>query len=116
MGSGGDDITVLEGVGRLLSSHQTGDVGHIHHEDGTIVIGNLTHAGVVPFTGIRRSTADEDLGTEDGGVLLKLVVVDETSLGIDVVGHSGEEDGGAREVLTGVGPTHGGAGGENTSC
>ena len=116
MSSGSDNITVLEGVSSLLSSHQTGDVRHIHHEDGTVVIGNLTHTGVVPFTGIRRSTADEDLGTEDGGVLLKLVVVDETSLGIDVVGHSGEEDGGAREVLTGVGPTHGGVGGENTSC
>ena len=48
VGGGGNNISVLEGVRSLLGSDETTEMGHIHHQQGTVGIGDGAEAGVVP--------------------------------------------------------------------
>lgn len=101
VGGGGHNVAVLEGRFSLLASNKTGDVGHVSHEVGAVLVSNLTEASIVPLTGVSRGTADDDLGAEKLGVLLESVEIDETGGGIDLVGHGLEVDGGGRDLLLG---------------
>ena len=62
-------------------------MSHIDHEQGTHLIGNLTHALVVPLTAVSRATADDQLGLVLQRQLLHLVVVHAASLLVEVVAH-----------------------------
>lgn len=101
VGGGGDNIAVFEGRLGLLSGNETGDVGHVGHEVGTVLVGDLAEAGIVPLTGVGRGTADENLGAEELGVLLESVKINETGGHIDLVGHGLEVDRGGRDLLLG---------------
>lgn len=101
VGGGGDNVAVLEGRFSLLASNKTGNVGHVAHEVGAVLVSNLAEAGIVPLTGVSRGTADEDLGAEELGILLESVEIDETGGDVDLVGHGLEVDGGGRDLLLG---------------
>lgn len=117
---GADDIAVLEGVVLNLSGNESRDVGHVHpggqpkddqlgsefklgagqssHEVRAVHVSNLAEAGVVKVPGVGRSTADEDPGLEEEGVLLEGIVVDETGGGVHLVREGLEVDGRSRDV------------------
>lgn len=99
VGSGGDDIGVLEGGGDDLSGNETRNVSHVDNKVGTNRVGNLAHALVVDETAVSRSSGNEDLGAEELGVLLELVVVDDASLDVDTVGHGLEVGGDSRDPV-----------------
>jgi len=71
------------------------------HEVGAVHVGNLAKASVVKVPGVGGSTADEDPGLEEEGVLLEGIVVDEASGGVDLVRERLEVDGGSRDVALG---------------
>lgn len=85
VGGCADEVTVVEGVLLDLSGNETRDMGHVHHEVGTLGVGNLAKAGVVPVTGVGRGTANDEARLEEVGLLLEEVVVNEAGLSIDLV-------------------------------
>lgn len=87
MSGGCNDIGVVEGGGDDTRRDKSGDVGNVDNEVGTDRVGDLAHAGVVDQTAVGRGTSDEDLGTVQLGVLLERVVVNDTGLNVDSVGH-----------------------------
>ena len=99
VGSGGDDIGVLEGGGDDLSGNETRNVSHVDNKVGTNGVGNLAHALVIDETAVSRGSGNEDLGAEQLGVLLELVVVDDASLDVDTVGHGLEVGGDSRDPV-----------------
>lgn len=101
VGSSRNNVRVLESRRNLLSSHETGDVGDIAHEDGVVGVSNLSHALVVVEAGVRGGTGDDELWAEDGRVLGEGIVINVSSFDIQVVRHGFEEDGGGRDALLG---------------
>ena len=85
MGSGSDNVTVFKGGIELLGGNQTRNVGHVHHQQGTIGIGNFTVTLVIEITRVSGSTSNDHGRLEKTGIALELVVVDQTSLGVDTV-------------------------------
>lgn len=71
------------------------------HEVGAVDVGNLAKASVVKVPGVSGSTADENLGLEEVGVLLESIVVDQASGGVNLVRERLEVDGGSRDVALG---------------
>ena len=100
VGRGGDDISVFEGRGDDASSNETRDVGHIDDKVGADLVSDLTHAGVVDQTAVGRGTGNNALGAVELSVVLKHVVVNETSLEVDTVGESLEVGGDSRDPKT----------------
>lgn len=97
VGGGGDNVSVVEGRGNSLGSDETGDVSHIDNKVGADRVSNLAHAGVVNQAAVSRGTGNEDLGAVENGVLLKGVIVDDTGLEINTVGHGLEVGGDSRD-------------------
>jgi len=89
---GADDIAVLERIILNLSSDETRDVGHVHHEVRTVEVSDLAKTLVVPVSRVSGGTTDQDPGLEEESVLLKGVVVDETGSGVDLVREGLEVD------------------------
>lgn len=87
VGSGGDDVSPQEGRRNGLSGNKTRDVSHIDNQVGADGISNLAHALVVDQTAVGGGTGNKDLGAVQDSVLLELVVVDDTGLEVDAVGH-----------------------------
>jgi len=56
VGGGGNNISIVEGISSLLGGNQTTEVGHIHHQEGTIGISNSTETSIVPASS-QHSTA-----------------------------------------------------------
>lgn len=48
----GHNVAVLKGWGHHSGSHQAADVSHVSHQIGTVLSGNLLHAGVIKVAGI----------------------------------------------------------------
>lgn len=87
VGSGGNNVGILEGSRDDLGGNETGDVGHVDNKVSTNGVGDLTHAGVVDQTAVGRGTGNEDLGAVENGVLLEGIIVNDASLEVDAVGH-----------------------------
>lgn len=87
VGGGGDDIGVLEGGRNDLGGDETRDVSHIDNEVSSDGVSNLAHALVVDETAVGRGSGNQDLGAVEDGVLLEGVVVNDTSVKVDTVGH-----------------------------
>lgn len=102
VGGGGDNVRVREGRLQDIGGDQTRDVGHIGHQVGTAVIGNLAHANIVDLAGVGRGTGNDDLGAVELGVLLEGVVVNDTRRLVNLVGESLEVRGDHGDLL-GVG-------------
>ena len=87
VGRGSDYVGVFYWVFKQTGGNEAGGVGHIDPEDGAHLVGDGAHTGVVPFAGICRSAADDQLWLVLDGELLHLVVVHTASFGIESVGH-----------------------------
>mmetsp|Transcript_18526 Transcript_18526/g.33684 ORF Transcript_18526/g.33684 Transcript_18526/m.33684 type:complete len:256 (-) Transcript_18526:42-809(-) len=99
MGSGGDDVGMLKGRLKFTCGDETTDVGHVHHQKRANFVANGAETGVVPVTGVRGGSADDELRTEFEGLLLKAVVIDVAGLGVQLVRKGLEKDGGSRNLL-----------------
>lgn len=75
--SSGNNIAVLKRVVQLLSSDETGSVGDIGHEPSALLVSDFTELGILPVTGVSRSTADNEARFEDLSLGGKAGVVDE---------------------------------------
>ena len=89
---GSDNIAVLEWVSKFTSRDETAGVSDISHQKGVMLISNGAKGGIVPVTGVRRGTADDQAGLEDLGLRLEAVVVDELGGGVEAVGEGLEVD------------------------
>ena len=78
-------MSPLHWVLEQACGNEAGGVGHIDHEQGAHLVGNLTHTLVVPFTAVGRAAADNQLGLIFDCQLLHLVVVHTTSLLIQII-------------------------------
>jgi hypothetical protein len=87
VGGGGDDVGIFEWRGNDTRGYKAGDVGNVHNQVRANRVGNLAHAGIVDQSAVGRGAGDEDLGAEEHGVLLELVIVDDASLEVDAVRH-----------------------------
>ena len=103
MGGGGHHVSVGHGVLVLAAGHQTGNVGHIHHQHGAVAVGDLSQLLKVDGAGIGRSTGHDELGAHLGHLFGQGGVVDAAILGGDAVGD---------EVVVFAAHVHGGAMGQ----
>ena len=85
MGRRGDDVGVLKRVVEQSGSDESGGVCHVDHEQGADLVGDLTHALVVPVAGVGRGTADDQFRTLAEGHFFHLVVVHAARLLLHVV-------------------------------
>jgi len=58
VGSGGNDIGMLEWTRNDLGGDQSGDMSHINNQVGTNRVSDLPHAAVVNVTAVSRCTGD----------------------------------------------------------
>mmetsp|Transcript_31121 Transcript_31121/g.40240 ORF Transcript_31121/g.40240 Transcript_31121/m.40240 type:complete len:246 (+) Transcript_31121:288-1025(+) len=84
--SGSNNITIFKWRLLLLGGNQSGNVCHVHEEEGTVGIGNFAEAFVVPVTGVGGSTADDHGWFEETGITFELIVVNVSGNLIHLVG------------------------------
>ena len=60
-------------------------MSHINHQEGTYLIRNLAHAGIIPLTAVGTTTTDNQLRLVFQSQLLHLVVIHTTRLLVQVV-------------------------------
>jgi hypothetical protein len=72
------------------TSHQAGDVSHVHHEIGADGIGDLAEALPVPDTGIGGTTGEDELGLVLMGEPLDLVHIQQVIIAAHAVRHDVE--------------------------
>eukprot|EP00630_Chrysocystis_fragilis_P007340 CAMPEP_0197394282 /NCGR_PEP_ID=MMETSP1165-20131217/4790_1 /TAXON_ID=284809 /ORGANISM="Chrysocystis fragilis, Strain CCMP3189" /LENGTH=540 /DNA_ID=CAMNT_0042919969 /DNA_START=357 /DNA_END=1978 /DNA_ORIENTATION=- len=99
VGRGGDDVAVLERVVGLAGRDQARDVGHVHHQQRAVRVGDRAEARVVPVARVRGAAADDERGFEEPGELLEFLKVDQAGLRVDLVRQRLEVDGGRRDGL-----------------
>ena len=87
VGGRGHDVCILDRVVKQAGCNKACWVCHIHHEQCAHLVGNLTHALVVPFTAVGRTTTNDELGLVLHGKLLHLVIVYTTGLFVEVIAH-----------------------------
>ena len=85
MGRRSHDVSIFYRVLQQTGSNQTSGVSHVDHQQGTHLVGNLTHTLVVPFTAVGTATTDNQLGLVLQGQLLHLVVIHTACLLVQVV-------------------------------
>ena len=85
MGGAGDDVGIFERVVEQSGCDESGRMGHVDHQDGAHLVGDVAHAGIVPFAAIGRAAADDHLRPFAQGGLLHLVVIDASCLLIQVI-------------------------------
>ena len=85
VGCGGDNIGVLERRWNHTSGDQTGNMSHVNHEVGADLVSDLSHAGVIDQAAVGGGASDDDLRSVHEGILLKAVVIDDTSFEVDSV-------------------------------
>ncbi|KAH3667470.1 hypothetical protein OGAPHI_003119 [Ogataea philodendri] len=98
VGGGGDNVRIWEWRVGDTSSNQPGDVGHIRHQVGSDLVGDLLHSGVIHGSGVGRGTSHNDLWSEQHGGLFQSVVVDQTGLLVQSIWHGLEVLGDVRNL------------------
>lgn len=73
--SSADYIAKLERVVLHLRGNQTRDVCDVGHQIRSLLVGNLAETTVLPVTWVSRSSADDNSGLEEVGILVETVVV-----------------------------------------
>ena len=87
VGGGGYDVGILHRIFEQTSSNEASRVSHIDHQDGTYLVGNLAHTGIVPFAAISRTATDDEFWLVLEGEALHLVVIDATGIFAHIVGN-----------------------------
>ena len=84
---GGHHVRIGNRAGMLARRHQTGDVGHVHHQVRAALLGDLPEAGEIDHAGIGRRTGDDHPRAVLQRKRAHLVVVDAPGGRIAAVGH-----------------------------
>merc|ERR1712010_331452 len=87
LGGGGDDVSVVKGGLHDIRGHEPTDVSHVGQEPGVGLVRDLPHPAVVVEPSVGARAGDDELWPEKGGVLLQSVVVNQTGLLVEPVGH-----------------------------
>ena len=95
MGGGSDDVRIFDGIFEEPGGNEAGGVGHVNPEDGAHFVGDGPHALIVPFAGVGRCTADNELGLAFQGLALHLVVVYAPGFRIEAIRYGMVEDAGS---------------------
>ena len=88
MGGRGHDVGMrdrIEVTSEHLSGHQSGEVGHVDHERGPNVVGDLGQVGEIRVPWVGRVPRYEHKWTELSGLGGDGVVIEEPGGGIDPV-------------------------------
>ena len=88
---GGGDVCVRDRVGVQTRGHQSGEVGHVHHQVGTDEIRDPAELGEVELAGVRRPAGHDQLRAVLERELLHLSHVDEHVLFAHLVWHDAVE-------------------------
>ena len=75
--------------------NQTGRMCHVYHEYGTNLVGNLTHAGIIPLAAVSRTAADNHFRAMFKSQFLHLVVIHTAGFLVEVVTDGMVEDTGS---------------------
>ena len=110
VGGGGHHIGIGHRALVLAAGHQTGNMGHIHHQECTVTVGDLSDLLKVDGTGVSGCTGHDQLGAHLLDLLFQLGVVDH-AIGIDAVGNkvvvlAGHVHGGAMGQMAALGQIH----------
>jgi len=84
VGGGGHNVSVVEWALADVAGDEARDVGHVAEEEGTTGVSDSAKASIVPLTWVGRATTEKELWAEKHGLLLELVVVDETSVRVNL--------------------------------
>ena len=110
VGGGGDHVCIGDGGGMDSGGHQSGDVGHVHHQIGAHLIGHLAELGKVDDPRIGAGAGDDQLGLALPGLLGHSLVVDglvlAQAVGDDVEILAGNVDGAAVAQMSSVSQIH----------
>mmetsp|Transcript_46919 Transcript_46919/g.101990 ORF Transcript_46919/g.101990 Transcript_46919/m.101990 type:complete len:433 (-) Transcript_46919:82-1380(-) len=87
VGSGCHDVHVRKARWDHLACNQAGDMGHVAQQDSPDLVSNLPEFGVVNQARVSGRPADNQLGAIPHRKLLQLIVIDQTSIFIEPVGH-----------------------------
>ncbi len=85
---------VLDRVVQKACGDETCRVGHVDEQESAYLVGDLTHAFVVPFAAVGRSAADDQFGFVLHGERFHRVVVDRAGLLSHLVAYGLVEDAG----------------------
>ena len=77
------------------------DVGHVAHQQSGARVGDLAETSIVPVAGVGGTSTHQHLGLEEVDALGQLVVVNETSLRVDL-----ETTGNLEGAQVGMAPGH----------
>ena len=91
---------VFDGVLQETGGNQAGGVCHVYPEDGANLVCDFAHALVVPFAGIGRCTADDELGLALQRLALHLIVIYAAGFRIQAVGDGMIQDAGCVDGRT----------------
>ena len=108
---GGGDVGVRDGALVQTGGHQARDVGHVHHEDGTHLIGDGPETGEVDLAGIGAGAGHDGGGLVLAGDAGHFVIVDAAGLAAHAVEDVAEQlarkvDGAAVGQMAAVGQIH----------
>ena len=79
------DVCIFQWVVEQSCCDKTSRVSHIDHQQGTHLVGNLAHAGIIPLTAIGTAATDNQFRFVFESQLLHLVIVYTTSFLVEVV-------------------------------
>ena len=82
-----------------LAGNESGEVGHVDHEDGSDLVGDLAEDAEVDLPGVGAVACQQDERPKRLGVIADRVVVEEVRLAVDVVGLDLEHGGRGVEAV-----------------
>ena len=85
VGGGGHDVGIRHRTLVHPAGHEARDVGHIHHQESPVAVGDLSQLLEVDGTGIGRSACHDHPGTDLPDLLFQLSIVD-AAIFADAVG------------------------------
>ena len=85
VGGGGHDVGIRHRALVHPAGHEARDVGHIHHQEGPVSVGDLSQLFEVDGTGVGRSACHDHPGTDLFDLLFQLGIVD-AAIFADAVG------------------------------
>ena len=93
--SGGSHyVGIFHGVLEQTGRNHSGSMGHIHHKNGTHLVGNLPHPGVIPLAGVGGSSSDDELRLVLQSEPLHLIVIYQAGVLVQSVSHRLEQHSG----------------------
>ena len=85
VGGGGHHVGIGNGRGVDTGGHQSGNVGHVHHQIGAHGVGHFPEFGEVDDAGIGGGTGHDELGFARLGNVQQLVIIDQFRLVVQAV-------------------------------